>query len=101
MQAITDKRQHETLRPGANLQYLRSCYKETSWGCGDVDVIFGMRQASKEYEEIQGDPHFGHSITPYEIGVMALCGEMDIGNRVGYEWSKKLYAKRNEILHEE
>jgi hypothetical protein len=65
-----------------------------------MDVVFGMRKAGKDYEEVQDDPYICDSITSHKIRVMALRCEMGLGDRVGYEWSEKLYAERSEILYE-
>jgi hypothetical protein len=66
-----------------------------------VDVILGMGQTSEDFEEVQNHPHIRHSITSYEIRVMALRSEMEFGGRIRHEWSEKLYAKRDEVLYEE
>ena len=66
-----------------------------------MDVISRMRQTGEDDQEVQNDPHIGDPATSYESRAVALCGEMDARDGVGYEWSEELHAERNEVLYEE
>jgi len=101
MQTNAYQGQLDTLWSGTDIQPLRSSYEKASRGRRAVVVIFGMRKAGKDDEEVQDYPHLCHSITSYEIRVMALRSEMEFRIGIRHEWGEKLYAKRDEILYEE
>ncbi len=64
-----------------------------------MDVISRVYQEGEGDKEVQNNLDSCHQVTPHKVRTVALCCKMDIGIRGRYERSKKLYAKRNKVLH--